>query len=64
MNKREAYLILLGFITEKCTDKNDEWMLSVALEALYNEVSEENNKKEPLIKNDINIDYKLLHEIN
>lgn len=64
MNKREAYLILLGFITEKCTDKNDEWMLSVALEALYNEVSEENNKKEPLIKNDINIDYKLLHKMN
>lgn len=53
MNKREAYLIMLGFIAENCKDKDEEFMLSVALETLCNEVSEENIKKEPLIKNNV-----------
>lgn len=53
MNKREAYLILLGFITENCKDKDEEFMLSVALETLSNEVDEKQEEKQPMIDKDL-----------
>lgn len=53
MNKYQAYLTLLGFITEQCAgDKDKEWMLTESLEMLYNgcECNVEQNR-EPLITN-------------
>ena len=55
MNKYQAYLTLLGFITEKCNDNVDkEWMLTEALETLYNQDEPEvKEDREPLITNKI-----------
>lgn len=59
MNRYQSYLILLGFITEKSENKDKEWLLTEALENLYN--SEDETKecvRKPLITKDILDDMK------
>lgn len=53
-NTYKSYLILLGFITQKCESKDEEWFLTEALDNLYCECkNEEQVKVNPLITKEV-----------
>lgn len=49
----KSYLILLGFIAQKCESKDDEWFLTEALDNLYYKEEKEQVKLNPLITKEV-----------
>lgn len=55
MSRYQAYLTILGFITNKSENKDEEWMLTEALDEIYFKSNSEEKEveKKPLITNEI-----------